>query len=250
MYNVLVVSHRRSGTHLVIDFILNNFISFSSLDKPYRSLEFLFLNSSNKSLVTNFLSDLNSSTPLIVKSHSTVDYHSFYRYKDSMKGILDIAFSSSKIIYVYREPKDVMTSLFFYLSQQINGNSISTFLRQKNTYHSFTYSESMTIVEYWIYHINSWINKNVLFISFEEILYDYKKSLYKIRNYTNLELKENIFDITGQFKGTTNFRITAIKPRCGKTGQFNEYLNPDDIHLINTLTQDIYQKLKLKSKIL
>lgn len=113
-YNsILVASHRRSGTHWTIDSIRHN---FPSVNNQFITLERILPNHPSPMNLDEFNSYLdNKGEKAIIKTHLTpfevekmADYH--------VKKIIQSIFNRSKIVYVVRDGRDVLNSLFYYVS--------------------------------------------------------------------------------------------------------------------------------------
>jgi hypothetical protein len=245
--NVLIVSHRRSGTHLLIDAIINNFSSFSNSKRPYRSLDFLEKNFLDQNLFAKLRKDLLDRDPVLFKSHSHQDFSEFYNNLNKFPWMKEL-FLNSKIIYVFREPKNVLLSLFHHLRKQESyiTDNFSLFIRQLNHYHSLSYIGEKTYVEYWNFHCTSWINEKILFVSFEQMLKNYVSTLKSVETYIQSELDKNIIDVRKKFKPENGIKITSMNPRLGDNDDCKSIFLNRDCKLIDDLTLETYHKLQSK----
>jgi hypothetical protein len=120
--------------------------------------------------------------PLVVKAdHLLPEYYE--KHKEFM--------SKQKIIYIYRNPEDVMKSYYHYvrIAYNVSYDSMGQFLHSKN--HFGGELSDLTVMECWSYHVKDWsLNENVFTISFEEIRADYQKSMEQISHFLNIPLKK------------------------------------------------------------
>jgi hypothetical protein len=107
--NIIIFSHRRSGTHLIIDTLINNF----NLSKNYLNLDLLNKRRQDNISINSFKERISKRQ--IFKSHSHGNLKSFFDnnlfYDQRLRDILN----KSKKIYVYRDGRDVLVSLYFYM---------------------------------------------------------------------------------------------------------------------------------------
>ncbi|XP_004673850.1 PREDICTED: amine sulfotransferase-like [Condylura cristata] len=98
-----------------------------------------------------------------------------------------------KIIYVYRNPKDVMCSYFHF------SNMLST-LKPTSTFEEFMtlFLEGKVLGSLWFDHIKGWYEHknyfNIQFMMYEEMKKDLKTSVKKICKFLGKELSEEVMD--------------------------------------------------------
>ncbi|MCL4219332.1 MAG: hypothetical protein KJ052_20310, partial [Candidatus Hydrogenedentes bacterium] len=103
--HVCVVSHRRSGTHLLIDTLFNNFPGFQP---AYVNLDHLTLRQGRKLTPAELRDRLER--PCILKTHGHANLEAFF---DQDRDVLDSVYAAldeSSMIYIYRDGRDVMVS--------------------------------------------------------------------------------------------------------------------------------------------
>ena len=120
--DVVVFSHRRSGTHLTMDTIRNNFSDFVEPPINIDALRF----PDRRRRVREQLSLRRGSSRLIMKSHapSELDRHFVC---EQARDIASRAIRGSKLIYVYRDGRDVMASLYHYIRKVRPDLSLDSF---------------------------------------------------------------------------------------------------------------------------
>uniref|UniRef100_A0A8C5XUX6 Sulfotransferase n=1 Tax=Microcebus murinus TaxID=30608 RepID=A0A8C5XUX6_MICMU len=99
----------------------------------------------------------------------------------------------AKIIYVYRNPKDVMCSYFHYLNTYPifkAADSIEAFMKQ--------YLEGKVLGSLWFDHIRGWYKHrnyfNIQFMMYEEMKKDLRSSVLKLSKFLSKDLSEETMD--------------------------------------------------------
>lgn len=214
---ILIASHRRSGTHLTIDSISNNAKSIFELNS------FDLLRKNDQDL--KGLSVSNNSDDILYKSH--VNGLKFNEYMNLVKK------QDIKIIYVYRDGRDVMQSLYNYESSSI---AFKDFIYSENKYENEEYEGKLNRLEYWAFHVQSWLNSNVDLISvqFSDLTQDFPGSMVKIFKSLDLEYSEKLIDTRQKNKLQYYFKkyilkknITTVKFSKGQVGTYEKYFDED-----------------------
>ena len=200
---VCVASHRRSGTDLTLDSLTNN---FNELSKGFGNLDW---------------DDENQLGFPLFKTHA----HGLHAPKN-------IA-NSCKVIYVVRDCHDVMVSLYFYAKgcdKSLEGVSFADFLNMENPYDKDTYNQPMNRVEYWAFHVNSWIDQNkfdCLFIGYDDWKKDFNQTISKVSDFLEVPPKSKLRNMVMSRPETFIDKVlrktgwsgrTQIGFRSGKTG--------------------------------
>ncbi len=165
----------------------------------------------------------------IIKSHSK--YNPFYK----------------KLIYLIRDPRDVMVSYYDFVTKHLRyfNGSISEMLRSK----SFGINE-------WCYHIEGWFEKTypyqlINFIRYEDLKSDPKSVLDRIYTLLGYKLSDDIYDYAIQNSSFDEMRKDeeyysegnlTLSPdvrflRKGVAGGYKAALTEDDIQFINRKSQ-------------
>lgn len=238
MKNIIVISHRRSGTHLTIDSIRNNF-------KDYKKHDFFTLNEDlkNDNYYKKFVK-LSNTNSIVIKTHFLPDFNIYNLEEHKIEKLKEI-FNNSHLIYVCRNGLDVMVSLYEYMKKfdkNVAESDFNDFLFTNNNFDNTT--EKFNRFEFWKYHITNWRNsnyKNVYWIKYEDFIKNYDKSIYRLAN--NLGVKKNpkIVDIRLQnishktifnklinrFKG---IKKTSVSARKGQIGDYKNYFSEDNLN--------------------
>jgi hypothetical protein len=205
--NVIIISHRRSGTHLAMDTILNNF----KFDKIYNldSLE----NVNHPLYKETSTLNLKKIDNKIFKSHMpNIEYFKKSNKFNDIKSLYD----NSKIIYVKREVKDMLTSFYHYFT---GFNK-----KYKKDIHEFIRDERFTGT---IKKQNENFKDNFT-INYEDLINDYKQTIKKISNYIGAE-SYSLVDVRNKKEGL----ISAVSYRKGIVGDYKNYLNDEDIEYLD-----------------
>ncbi|MFX0133292.1 MAG: sulfotransferase domain-containing protein [Candidatus Hodarchaeota archaeon] len=257
---IVIVSHRRSGTHWIIDSIRKN---SNDVSQNYFNLDQM-LESSNKYISPDeFITLLNeykkNKLKPILKTHMTANFSPFTS-KKSLKIINEII-DNSKIIYVYRDGRDVMVSFWYYMKKFTkNLPDFSDFIIMNNDSDP-TYS-NLNRIEYWKEHIVGWFEltykyRNICLVSYEELYYTYQKTMKHIFNFLELqklypkfkEVKLQDKNVGYYFKKLMakiipiNMESTSIHPRKGIVGDHKNHFTKKDLDLFYKIAGDFMKKL-------
>jgi hypothetical protein len=124
----------------------------------------------------------------------------------------------------------------------------------KNNFDNDSYTGKMNRIEYWKYHVNSWIKKNsILTISFEELLGEYEKVIKKIGIYIDEDLPKNIIDVrrsknlkTDSLKKQLIRKHSSISFRKGEVGDWKNHLSKDVQDYISNNVGELLNELKFE----
>lgn len=255
--HILLITHRRSGTHLTIDLLRNNFQDYS---QPYISINEIMKR--NDEVYTTKFAKRMGKTPRIFKSHSDINYQAFHK-QPALVDLYRELVNNSKLIYVYREPKDTLTSLFFHYKkyrQDYANMKIDEFVISENDYHTDSYFTKLNRVEYWKYHIEGWLKfkGNILFIAFEEIISDFENVILRIGKFINSNPKSTLVDIRLNDNSIpieknnkpivdNNIHFTTENFRGGEIGSYKNNLSIETIRKIDESTKYFYDSLIRKT---
>jgi len=247
--NIIIASHRRSGTHLTIDSILNNFPIFNNNeDYIVETLDHLTSHDLKNKMKSEDLKKLMHGKSSLLKTHSTAYIKDFFAGGRVDQKYIENIFDDAKVIYVFRDGRDVLVSLYNYMKsfdKETRGASFHEFIRMVNNFDNDGYEGDVNRVEYWSYHVEGWLNNNdCLFLKFDEIKNDYEKTLCKISEFIGVPLNDNIVDIRrsgveananyfGRVKEkikkiVSSNKITSVNFRKGVVGGWKEYFDDND----------------------
>jgi hypothetical protein len=208
--NIIVASHRRSGTHLTIDTIANNaFIEFDI--ENYDKIRFV-------SEEEDF-----SQRDVILKTH--MNGLVFEKYLSNFDK------NSTKVLYVYRDGRGVMQSLYNYEKNDVDFKS---FINGSNIYNTEEYDKDLSKLEYWAFHVKSWLEHDfVIPVKYEELSANYEATINKIFNELGFEsIAGNVTDIRQSSrlvyyikKYILRQKLTTVKFKSGRVSSFTKYFD-------------------------
>lgn len=257
---ILVLSHRRSGTHLTIDTLINNLAEFEHRNGgDYFTIDHVF-NKNKFSDDTEILKTLDNvvSSPNVIKSHSIYDVQRYFSSCSDIvkKRVLEI-FENSHKVYVYRDGRDVMVSLYHYqksFNEKTKNQTFSEFLRDpcgydKHCHGNKTYSKP----QFWAEHVDHWIQQSdIQIVKYDEFIEDSSVVLDKVSTAFNFELVDQLVDLTMQKNNgkivKNNARAinkrTSVSFRGGRIGDWEETFSESDLDYFNGQINDVSPTLK------
>ena len=239
---LIVASHRRSGTHWVIDSVLNN---FEDVEYVYLTLERLLPYHNKHLSISKFRKHLNNKKIKIIKTHAGGDFAIFKKFPDIYDFIKNEVIPYSKIIHVTRDGKDILNSLFYYLKViGITYPTFSEFIKSKNNFDNI-YSEKNR-VEFLKMHLDSWGKvENKLDLDYSELAVNYSGAISRISGFLSMDSKRPIkkVDLKKYNKLSRGFRrifpalftSTAVLPREGKVGGWTKNFTDFDLDFYNSI---------------
>ena len=243
--NVLVISHRRSGTHLTIDSIRNNFKALRK--SPYVTLETLDLAHPDHLPVSEFRQAI-SDHPCVIKVHYLPDVSEHLATEEA--ACAEDVFSQSKKIYVVRNGLDVLASLYEFRRGHdplVREMSFSQFIREPSFDRKAGTFDKVT---YWAHHVQSWLNApradQTLVLRFEQWVNDYRATIKKVAQFVGLSKDWFGADVRmGSTSGKKAKQIqrTWVEPRKGQIGDHVNYFSPDDLDYFHSHCADLMKEL-------
>ena len=263
--HVFVISHRRSGTHLTIDAISNNFPIYRA---GYLNVDQLTERHQKQVRASDIQAKLNHS-PYIVKTHTHGDIRTFFDNKQNLYSFLEDTLSSAKAIYVYRDGRDVLTSLYHYskkfelVDQEC---TFADFIRMNNDFDQETYHGEMNRPEYWAYHINSWFGQDhIFYLPFENMINHYEQTISNLANFLELPQSRDLIDVRRKTSKYQHFmlykiyhllrkkfldkyfnlgvRYTSVQFRKGQSKDYVNFFSEEDLRYFDATTSGIMNKI-------
>ena len=226
----------------MIDAIANNFKAFSHTDMSKLTLDRL------SSHVTKHipLDDLRSRLeryPNVLKTHSHGRLDNFFIGSSQLSKFIEGLFEDSKIFYIHRDGRDVLTSLYFYVksfNKNLGEVCFSDFIRMNNDFDHETYIGNLDRISYWLYHVETWLAREDIFLlSFNDLLYDYQNTLRRISQHIGLPLPKTIVNVIRDNAVNTfaerikrklhlGIRYSTVYFRKGQSGDWINHFSTED----------------------
>lgn len=184
MNTILVSSHRRSGTHFLIDSLRKNIRGAEFPNHLLLPADFNLgsLFSKKQSIYDVFIKLLDAPGPVIIKSHLLPEECNLDSPQDKYEALIQDIYAQSSKLYIQRNGRSAMISLYKFLRPTC---SFGAFLRQPNDHivkeirsgKSFDQNR----VSYWAHHCREWHNApDVCQVSFENLLNDFNAEMMTI----------------------------------------------------------------------
>ena len=221
-----VISHERSGTHFTINSILRNCVVRRGMHNigewfgPYENAahQRFHIDAFNARWVEK------QSGASIIKSHCDRDLFEAY-------------FKKAKVVYVLRDPRDVMTSWFHYLNNpkyyasnpQVDDHrcaSFAEFIRRPVSpflLHCYSFKGNFSnVVERWAEHAKGWIGApDTIVVRYEDLKTEPSKVLGEVAAFLGLSVRRKISRVTLE-------NAPSILPRKGEIGDWQSLFRPED----------------------
>jgi hypothetical protein len=252
--NVIIISFRRSGTHLTIDSIINN---FSYFDREYVTIDQLCkknLTAQEKEKIKQKISKGNN----VIKSHFLPEFNR-YCHDPEMYEFVKTTFNEAKKIYVIRHGLDVMVSLYHYIKKfkpKVSEISFRDFLN----YTAWPpEAENQPLMSFWAKHLDQWEktlkNNESLFIQYEDLLNNYHSVINQISQFIGIDTNKHIKDLRLKnvspikkkilnllnLLGIYKYGLTSVSYRKGVAGDYKNYF---DEEMVNSIPFSVQEKLK------
>ena len=183
---IVVATHQRSGTHLVIDFLRKQFKECRGWKWPGEGLSWQFLrmdrlgNPRHPNMPSKALRILRRAPRTVLKTHYAMGFRHWldtYSKMPQIKPFCDVFAGTTRVIYVYRDGRSMICS--WHLFQQRNEVSarvpISDFIRQIDT------QFGVSRVKAWAMHVDAWLDEpDTVVLAHEEVLKDPRGTITKL----------------------------------------------------------------------
>jgi hypothetical protein len=190
-HDVIVVSHRRSGTHFAIDAIRNNFAGYR---REHVDLDHL-RPSHPAGLTLDEVRRAMAAGPSLFKSHMLPDPGRFFGDAAVARFVRDLL-DRARIVYVHRDGRDVLVSLYHYAQNfdpAVRRMGFAEFLRMDNEFDASAYEGPLKRVEYWCRHVAGWVDgPGILTVGFDELLRSFDGTLARLARLLERPLPERV----------------------------------------------------------
>ncbi len=254
---VVVATHRRSGTHWTIDALRNN---SPDVSETFLTLERASSHHDSPLPLPEFRGRLQTlEGRVLVKVHD-LPAATFWK-RDEERAFALSVLRESPVIYVHRDGRDVMVSLYFYMQSfdaDVKKQSFSDFIRSESKLDGI--DSGMSRPAYWAHHARVWRQQpNVLLVSYEALEERYETTVRDMAAFLGIGLRRSLrrIDLPGK-SGTPSLvgralwklghrqrRLSsAVQPRRGSSGDWRNHFNDNDLAFFMAEAGDQMQPLK------
>jgi hypothetical protein len=251
---VVVASHRRSGTHLMLDSLRSN---VRDVQRRFMTLERIEPSHEKHMPVAEFDRLLRSQSGVVlVKTHALPGAGAWQAPEAAAYASELLA--EAPTIYVHRDGRDVLVSLYRFVGSyapQVAAQSFAEFLR---TNHTGKDAPGISRPAYWERHVLAWLDRGpTTTASFEGLQSEFEASLRSIADRLDLRLRPALSQVRLQPRGRRvpvlhrGLRVlglrpagsTAIRPQAGRVGGWQQVLDEADLAFFESQASEGMRRL-------
>ncbi len=257
---IVIATHRRSGTHWTIDALRNN---SPDVCEQFLTLERISPQHDSPLPLAEFRRQLDAlENRVLIKAHDLPSAGSFDG--ESERDFARQLMRQSPVIYVHRDGRDVMVSLYHYLrsfSETARSQTFAEFLRSESTLDGET--TCMSRPAYWAHHARAWLRQpNLLPVSYSALESDYDSVLRAMADFLGVRLRRSprsitlpgaqasptLFDKARWKLGLRRERLSsAVQPRRGSSGDWRNHFDENDLAFFMSEAGDMMRELAYKN---
>ena len=265
---IIIISHERSGTHLTLDSIRNNFSDYKHPE--YITLDRLSPQHGKPISLKEVYAQIESGVRLF-KTHFLPDYTDYIDDPDT-RAFLKELYRQARKVYVLRNGLDVMVSSYYYICKfdpEFAAVSFKDYLR-KPIHHNLAFLDPtqghVNRIEFWRDHVLQWRDSvygdDMQVLRYEDWLADYEGTLQTLSTYLQKPVVGKIRDL--RFKGEVGTfsywwddtlnkvrkRLgigselrSAINPRKGVSGDYQNHFDTEDVAYFYEIAGGLMQEV-------
>lgn len=238
---IVIATHRRSGTHWTIDALRNN---SPDINSKFLTLEQIEPTHHQPIPLDEFQATLDGlDGRVLIKVHDLPS--ATYWQSKPEQSFAQTIIQNSPTIYIHRDGRDVMVSLYHYMKQfrdDFRDLSFSDFLRMN---HELDGKTKMSRPAYWAHHVETWLAQpNVLEASYQSMETDYENTVQRMADFLQIQLTYPLQSVNvhqAQLNRNPMNRLlskvgfkrhkvsSAVSPRKGKSGDWRTHFSEDDL---------------------
>jgi len=195
---IIVASHRRSGTHLTIDAICQNFAQYKNSIPASEAFLEQFRGKGNEKLIRAKEAVKSKSNVFFTHIHDINTIQNYFQDDPDLLAFTKDLFNNSKVIYIQRDGRDVMVSMYEWMKTtnvSPSDISFSEFIKEPNNWSAPAVDGNYNRIEFWNHHRDNWRREtHVLQMQFEDFLLDFDKCIFLISKHCDLKLPTKIIN--------------------------------------------------------
>ncbi len=241
--NLLIITHRRSGTHLTIDAVRNNFARFGQRD----CLVLETLNPAHpEHMPLEQMAARVAQGGHVIKTHFRAD--ELDELPGDQRQLVRKLLDEAMLVSVVRNGMDVMASLFEFRRRHDASARALTFDQfiRRPTFDPG--KPQLNKMEYWADHVSGWLSspwrKRMLLVRYEDWIEDYQRTLRSLGRHLGLRRTWLTRDVRIDQQPRRDRLIrTWVEPRKGIVGDHVNYFTQEDSDLFWELCGDVMKQL-------
>ncbi|MCY4061342.1 MAG: sulfotransferase domain-containing protein [Chloroflexi bacterium] len=238
---IVIASHRRSGMQWTIDALRNN---SPDINDSYMSLEQMEADHDAAVPLSKFRRQLlNMDGRVLISVHDLPAADSWQGLDQRL--FVRAVLQHSPTIYVHRDGRDVMVSLYYYMqsfSETVRYQTFAQFLRSEVALNGE--ESALSRPGYWAHHVLSWLQKDsLLALSYSELETDFESTLRKLAAFLQVSLNDGLRPLTtpgpknsepildnvlGRLGVTRRRGAAPDQARLGKSGDWRKLFDKRD----------------------
>ncbi|MCP3979792.1 MAG: sulfotransferase domain-containing protein [bacterium] len=253
--SLIVVSHRRSGTHLALDMLRGNLAR--AAEEPYRNLDRCLPDHAERrdvAWVTRPGRGL-----VVFKSHSPGELSAFFSGAGGEAGRVNDLVQRSPVVYVYRDGRDVMVSQYEYEKRfdlTVRAMTFSEYLRSEHRLDPGNVAGAQNRPAYWAQHVVSWLDRpNCIPTAFEDWRTRPEEVVDRVASLSGVRRREEFFDarvvrargslrrMIQRVRMRWSSRHTSVEFRRGRSGAWRSEFDGDALELFEAHAGRVMDRL-------
>ena len=251
---VVIASHRRAGTHLTIDSFRTN---GTDVNRRFLNLDRIEPTHPTHIPIEDFDRTLHSGKgTVLVKTHALPGPEAWQ--DPAARDYAGQLLATSPIVYVHRDGRDVLVSLYHYVgsySAAARDQSFAAFIRSA---HPGKDIRGLSRAAYWQHHVLTWLDHQPTVLSAFEALRADPGSLAEIAPRVGVQPRATIREVTLERRGGRRGRIgrllarvglgarppsSAILPRAGRSGGWRAAFDEADLEWFDAEAGEAMRRL-------
>ncbi|MDE2749054.1 MAG: sulfotransferase domain-containing protein [Chloroflexota bacterium] len=210
---VVIATHRRSGMRWTIDALRKN---SPDINDSYMSLEQMEADHDGAIPLAAFRRQLlNMEGRVLINVHDLPSAEAWQGLDERL--FARTVLRNSPTIYVHRDGRDVMVSMYYYMqsfSETVRNQSFARFLRGEAAPDGD--GAALSRPGYWALHVESWLQTaNMLALSYDDLEADYEATVRRMAAFLDVRLNDRLRPLTMPGPQDTEPMLDSMLGRLG-----------------------------------